>query len=86
MCARADVGEGAASRIRVASERNRPPDLAHRPQSECEEEHRRDAYVYSEAKGQIVVAAGLKLGQRMFKMVPRFGVLSANQWVVPAMR
>ena len=34
--------------------------------------HRGDAGVLSEAKGQIVVAAGLEQGERAFQVIPRF--------------
>ena len=60
------------------NEGNRAPDVAQRPQCKREVKHRRDARVLSEAKGQIVVAPGLKQGERAFQMLPRFEVLSGE--------
>ena len=40
--------------------------------------HRGDAGVRSEAKGQIVVAAGLEQGERAFQMIPRLRVLAGE--------
>ena len=53
--------------------------------------HRDDAGVQSEAKGQIVVAAGLEQGERAFQVIPRFAILSGEpacdpgaRWATPA--
>ena len=71
----------------VADEGNRAPDVAQRPQRERQAQHRRDAGVLPEAKGQIVVAAGLEQGERAFQMIPRFDdILRRHQCVVPATR
>ena len=40
--------------------------------------HRGDAGVVSEAKGQIVVAAGLEQGERAFQMIPRLAILAGE--------
>ena len=59
---RSDMVEARGSRLHAVDERNRAIDLAERPQHEGEIAHRGDAGVMSEAKGQIVVAAGLEQG------------------------
>src|SRR5271166_1943186 len=53
-------------------------DVAQGPQSEREVGHRRDAGVLSEAKCQIVVAAGLEQGERAFQMFSGFVVLAGE--------
>ncbi len=72
------MGEARDPRLGAADERNRAFDVAQRPQREREVEHRRDAGVLSEAKGQIVVAAGLEQGERAFQMIARFAILSGE--------
>ena len=47
-------------------------DFAERPRHNRQIGHRGDSGVWSEAKGQIIVAAGLKQGERAFQMLPRF--------------
>ena len=59
-------------------ERNRAIDFAERPRRKREIDHRGDAGVLSEAKGQIVVAAGLEQGERAFQMIPRFAILAGE--------
>ena len=40
--------------------------------------HRADAGVRSEAKGQIIVAAGLEQGERPFQMIPRLAIFAGE--------
>jgi hypothetical protein len=40
----------------------------------------------AEAKGQIVVAAGLEQGERRFEVIPRLAILAGDQLVIPAAR
>ena len=40
--------------------------------------HRGDAWVMSEAKGQLVVAAGLERGERKLQMIPRLAILASE--------
>jgi hypothetical protein len=72
------MGEARDPRLGVADERNGAPDVAQRPQCEREVEHCCDAGVLAEAKGQIVVAAGLEEGQRVFQVLSRFAKLSGE--------
>ena len=78
LCACADMGEARDPRLGVADERNGAPDVAQRPQCERELEHCCDAGVLAEAKSQIVVAAGLEEGQRVFQVLSRFAKLSGE--------
>ena len=64
VCERGDMGEARAPRLGVADERYRALDVAQRPQCERETKHRRDTGVVSEPESQIVVAPGLKQGER----------------------
>ena len=57
-------------RLHAVDERNRAIDIAERPRRNREISHRGDAGVRSEAKGQIVVAAGLEQGERAFQDDP----------------
>ena len=78
MCTRADMGEAGTPRLSVASEGDRASDVAQRPQREREIQHCPGAGVVAEVKGQIVVASGLKQGERAFQMLARFSVLSGE--------
>jgi hypothetical protein len=60
------MGEVRDPSLSAADQGDRAPNVAHRPQCECEVMHRRDTGVVSEAKGEIVVAAGLEQGKRTF--------------------
>jgi hypothetical protein len=70
--------DGGNPRVRAVDEGSRAPDVADRPQYHREAMHRGDAFVMSEAESKIVVAPGLKQRQRLFKMLPRFAVLSGE--------
>ena len=77
--ARVPICDRPAIRVCASSnERNRAPDIAERPRCERQVTHRRDAGVPSEAKRQIVVAAGLEQDQRAFQMVSRIAILSGE--------
>ena len=71
------MGEVRDPRLSTADQGNRSSDVAHRPQCEREVMHRQDAGVRSKAKGQIV-ALRMKQGESLFKMFPRFEVLSGE--------
>ena len=75
---RADMGEVRDPRLHAVDERNRAIDLAERPRRNRQIGHRGDAGVLSEAKGQIVVAAGLEQGERPFQMIPRLAILAGE--------
>ena len=64
------MGEVRDPRLHAVDERNRAIDLAERPRRNRQIGHRGDAGVQSEAKGQIVVAAGLEQGERPFQSDP----------------
>ena len=72
------MGETRDPRLGVADQGNRALDVAHRPQREREVEHRSDAGILSEAKGEIVVTPGLKQRDSAFQMAARFAVLSGE--------
>ena len=72
------MGEARDPRLHAVNERNRAIDLAERPQRNRQIDHRADAGVMSEAKGQIVVAAGLEQGERPSKMIPRLAILAGE--------
>ena len=74
----ADVGEARDPRRSIVGQGNRALDVAQRPQRERQENHRRDARILPEAEGQIVVAPGLKQGQRTFQSAPRFEEISGE--------
>ena len=79
VCACASMVEGRIPRIRVTFERNGAFDVAQGPQGHREDRHRPDARIQkTEAKGQIVVAPGLKQSESLFEMFPRFAVLSSE--------
>ena len=75
---RADMGEVRHPRLHAVDERNRAIDLAERPRRNRQIGHCADAGVQSEAKGQIVVAAGLEQGERTFQMIPRLAILAGE--------
>ena len=75
---RADMGEVRDPRLHAVDERNRAIDLAERPRRNRQIGHRGDAGVLSEAKGQIVVAAGLEQGERTFEVIPRLAILAGE--------
>ena len=62
---RAGMGDFRGPRLHALDQRNRAIDLAERPQRKREIAHRADAGVESEAKGQVVVTARLKHGERL---------------------
>ena len=72
------MGEARGPHLSVANERNCAPNVAQRPQREREVKYRRDARVLPEAKGQIVVPAGLEQRQRALQIFSRFAVLSGE--------
>lgn len=78
MCARTEMREPRDTRLSVADEGTRAPNLAQRPQHTREVKHRRHAHVLAKAEGQIVITPGLENGQRMFKMISRLAVLSSE--------
>ena len=75
---RADMGEVRDPRLHAVDERNRAIDLAERPRRDRQIDHRGDAGVQPEAKGQIVVAAGLEQGERTFQVIPRLAILAGE--------
>ena len=75
---RADMGEVRDPRLHAVDERNRAIDLAERPRRNRQIGHRGDAGVHAEAKGQIVVTAGLEQGERPFKVIPRLAILAGE--------
>ena len=75
---RADVGDARHPRLHAVDKRNRAIDLAERPRRFRQIGHRADAGIQSEAKGQIVVAAGLEQGERTFQMLPRLAILAGE--------
>ncbi len=81
---RADVGEARDPRDHTLDERNRAIDVAERPQRMRQIGHCTDARVLSEAKGQIVVPARPKQGQRAFQIIARFTILSGEPAVDPS--
>ena len=62
-----DVLEGANPRLHALDERNRAIDLAERPGRNRQIGHRGRARVMSEAKGELIVAAGLEQRERVFQ-------------------
>ena len=79
VCACAGMGEGRIPRIRVKFERNGAFDLAQGPQGHREQRHRPDARLQkAEPEPETVDALGLKQSQSLFKMLPRFAVLSGE--------
>ena len=71
------MSEGRDPRLR-GHERNRAIDLAERPRRNRQVSHCVYAGVHSEAKGQIIVAAGLEQGERPFEVIPRLAVLAGE--------
>ena len=72
------MSEGRDPRLHAVDERNRAIDLAESPRRNRQVSHCVDAGVHSEAKGQIIVAAGLEQGERPFEVVPRLRVLAGE--------
>ena len=64
--------------VRAVNEGYRAPDVSQRPRCNRQVAHRRDAGVLPEAKGQIIVPAGLEQSKRALEMLARFGVLSGE--------
>ena len=54
-------------------------DLAESPRRYRQVSHRVYAGVHSEAKGEVIVAAGSEQGERPFEMFPRLRYSPANQ-------
>jgi hypothetical protein len=75
---RADMGEVRDPRLHAFYERNRAIDLAERPGRNRQVKHRGDTGVLSEAKGQVIVAAGLEQGERPFEVIPRLAILAGE--------
>ena len=75
---RAGMGQVRDPCLHALDKRSRAIDLAERPQRKRQIEHGRDAGVSPEAKGQIVVAAGLERGERVFQMIPRVAILAGE--------
>ena len=71
---RGGVGKARDPRFHSLNERNRSVDLAKRPRSNRQIDHRGDAGIRSELKRQIVVAAGLEQGERTFQMISRLAI------------
>jgi hypothetical protein len=65
------VGDAGDSRIGVADEGHRAVDLAELPQCEREVQHRLDARVGSETKGEAIVPSRLEQRERLFQMLAR---------------
>ena len=77
---RADMGDGRRAASAAPSTRDSARSTSpsgHKAIARAD--HCGDAGVMPEAKGQIVVAAGLEQGERAFKMFPRFAYSPANQ-------
>ena len=73
------MGEVRDPRLSAVDERNRSSDVAHRPQCDARDNAiASDAGVRSEAKSQIIVAAGLEQGERAFQMIPRLAILAGE--------
>ena len=53
-------------------------DFAERPRHNRQIGHRGDSGVWSEAKGQIIVAARPEQGERAFQMLPRLKIVSGE--------
>ena len=89
---RADVGEVGHPLMHAINERNCAIDVAERPGRHRQIDHRGDARVLSEAKGQIVVAAGLEQVERLLEVIPRLRrdppasqhVIPTTRWATPA--
>ena len=75
---RADMGEVRDPRLHAFYERNRAIDLAERPGRNRQVKHRGDTGVLSEAKGQVIVAAGLEQGERPFDVIPSLAILAGE--------
>jgi hypothetical protein len=72
------MSKGRNPRLHTLDERNRAIHLAESPRPDRQVSHRVHAGVLSEAKGQVIVAAGLEQGERTFQMIPRFGILAGE--------
>ena len=72
------MGEVRDPRLNAVDERSRAIDLAESPQRGRQSGHRGDAGVPSEAKAQIIVAAGLEQRERAFQMIPRFTIFAGE--------
>ena len=83
---RAGIRDARDPNMGAVNEQNRARNVAQRPKSYCEIEHCARAGVMPEAKGQIVVTAGLGPGERALKVIPRLAILTANQQVTPTRR
>src|SRR5271166_6891490 len=64
--------------VRAVNERYRAPDVSQRPCRDRQVAHCRDAGVLPEAKGQIIVPAGLEQSKRALQMLARFHVFSGE--------
>ena len=72
------MSKGRNPRLHEVDERNRAIHFAESPRRDRQVSHRVHAGVLSEAKGQVIVAAGLKQDKRPFEVIPRFSVLAGE--------
>jgi hypothetical protein len=75
---RADVRNACDPRLHAVDVRNRVIDFAERPRHNRQIGCRGDSGVWSEAKGQIIVPAGLEQSKRALQMLARFRVFSGE--------
>src|SRR5271165_2329772 len=72
------MSEGRDPRLHAVDERNRAIHLAESPRRNRQVSHCVYAWVHSEAKGQVIVAAGLEQGERPFEVIARLPILAGK--------